>query len=72
MQLMYSTCFIVILLHKKLNVVVTLKSTTVTVLKLNLPVVHFSHLYGYICSVGGNPGVKLIPGTALMVSWFFV
>lgn len=68
---MYSTCFIMKLLHKKLNVVVTLKSATVTVLKLNLLVAHFSCLYGYICSVGGNPGMKLTPGTALMVSCFF-
>lgn len=30
-----------------------------TVLNLNLPVAHFPYLYGHICSVVGNPGIKL-------------
>lgn len=65
---MYTACFIFKLLHKKLNVLVTLKSTTSMVLILNLQVAHFSYLYVYICSVVGNPGIKRIPSTALIVS----
>jgi len=65
---MCSACFVIKLLHKKLTAVVTLKSTMLMVLNLNLPVARFSYLYGHICSVGGNPGIKLIQSTALMVS----
>lgn len=60
---MNSPFFTIKLLWKKFNVEVTLKSTVLTVLKLNLPVAHSSYQDGHICSVGENPGIKLLPST---------
>lgn len=60
---MYSPCFTIKLFWKNFNILVTLESTTLTVLKLNLPLAHFSYQYGHICFVGGNPGIKLLTST---------